>query len=429
MTTVLYIKNGEKMVIELEPMMIGETMKKKMMYDSLLSIFSAAIPLVVLNLWILPNVARNIGEDSYGQLIAVIAFMGLTAATLGNVLNNSRLIHHEQYLSNGLKGDYSLFLGFLIIANIILMSIGMVFFGTSLDFSIIIVLIVASVLMLIRTYANVFFRIKLKYNNILFDSVFLLTGYSMGFLLFKAIGNWAMIYFFGFTFSVIYLAIKTNVFREPLRKTRLFNPTLKETLILLGSGILFSANMYLDKLLLLPILGGSTVSIYFAATFLGKIVGMGVAPITGVFLSYLAQMKKFSDNNFKLLLILASIVVFFGYFFVIVVSRVALEFLYPQFLDRAMELIYITTLSIMVAIVSSVMNSVFLKFYTAKLQVIINSSYLFIYIVLSILLLSFFGLVGFCIGILIANIARMIMMIYIYYSPNNIKEKFLLIHK
>ena len=47
--------------------------------------------------------------------------------------------------------------------------------------------------------------------------------------------------------------------------------------------------LYLDRLLLLPILGGSAVSVYTVASFAGKSLGVLMTPMAGVLLSYYAQ--------------------------------------------------------------------------------------------------------------------------------------------
>jgi O-antigen/teichoic acid export membrane protein len=379
---------------------------------------ATVIPMLALQFIILPQVSLKISADSYGQLLAIIAFMYLFASSFGSVLNNSKLIHYKRYDELKIQGDFNIILVIFLFLNAIIMILGLLYYGKSLNVLTNIGLVLISSLLLFNTYVSAEFRIKLNFKNILANSIVLFFGYLIGFVLFLFTGYWILVYLFGLGFSIIFLIIKTSIWRESYSKTPLFKITSREVIILLGAGILVSSGAYVDKLIIFPLLGGAAVSIYYAATILGKTIALAIAPITGVLLSYLAHMKKFSKSNFKFLLLSSSIVGFIGYWLVIFISEPLLSFVYPQYVEDALQYVPVTTLSIILTIISSVINPVILKFLSAKWQMFINGSYMLIYVPLSIYLLSLYGLMGLCVGILIANFIKLLIMISTYFFVN-----------
>jgi len=405
-------------------------MKKKIIFDVILNMLATLIPMFALQFIILPQVALKISADSYGQLLAIIAFMYLSASSFGSVLNNSKLIHYKRYDELKIQGDFNIILVIFLVSNAIIMILGLLYYGKLLNVLTNISLVLISSILLFNTYASVEFRIKLNFKNILMSSILLFLGYLIGFVLFLFTGYWSLIYFCGLGLNILFLINKTSIWRDNYSKTPLFKITFKEVIMLLGSGVLVSLGAYVDKLIIFPLIGGAAVSIYYVATILGKTIALAIGPITGVLLSYLAHMKKFSRNNFKFLLLISSIIGFIGYWLVIFISEPLLSFVYPQYVEDAIQYIPVTTLSIILTIISSVINPVLLKFSSAKWQMFINGLYMLIYVPLSMYLLDLHGLMGFCIGILIANFTKLLIMITTYFyvnrstNANNLSEEY-----
>jgi len=94
-------------------------MKKKIFFDVILNMVATFIPMFALQFIILPQVALKISADSYGQLLAITAFMYLSASTFGSVLNNSKLIHYKRYEELNIQGDFNIVLSIFLVSNII----------------------------------------------------------------------------------------------------------------------------------------------------------------------------------------------------------------------------------------------------------------------------------------------------------------------
>ena len=57
-----------------------------------------------------------------------------------------------------------------------------------------------------------------------------------------------------------------------------------------------------------------------------------------------------------------------------------------------------------------------------KWQIIVNTITVLVYLGLSVVLLHFWGLTGFCVGTLITNVLRVIFVVLIYYRSSSIDE-------
>ena len=94
---------------------------KKIILDIVLNITATAIPLIILQLVVLPLIATKMSDELYGFTLTIISTITIIASSLGNALNNVRLIKNRVYEEKGIQGDFSiLLLGELVIGCITL---------------------------------------------------------------------------------------------------------------------------------------------------------------------------------------------------------------------------------------------------------------------------------------------------------------------
>lgn len=393
-------------------------MKRKILADVFLNILASFIPLVTLQFILLPLIASDIDEYSYGFLITLVSWMNLSAVTFGNVLNNARLIYNKRYVDLNEEGDFNLLLILFSSINFIIIIIGLWFLAPSFKTINNSIIVFASIFLLIKNYIIVDFRIKLNYKNILMEGIYTTLGYGLGYIVFLVTDYWEFIYLFGSFFSFLFVYFKTDLLKEPLKTTSIFKKTTSQTIILLTSTVLNTLTVYLDKVLLFSLLGGMAVATYYTASILGKTLALVMGPVTGVFLSYLARHNKIENKNVLKIIIGSVFGGIIGYFSVLFISKPVLFFLYPKLAEESMIYIKVTTLIGIVTLISNLLNTILLKFCDMKWQLLINISYIVIYIILALSLLDILGLMGFCIGILIASIIKLITIIIVYYLTN-----------
>lgn len=84
-----------------------------------LNICATALPLMILQLVIFPLIARKEGNENYGTILTVISLVTIVSGSLGNSLNNIRLIRNQDYEKEKICGDFQL----LIFAEMIVSAI------------------------------------------------------------------------------------------------------------------------------------------------------------------------------------------------------------------------------------------------------------------------------------------------------------------
>ena len=83
---------------------------KKIILDMILNIIAATIPVAVLQLIVYPITAKNIGGDEYGLMLTIYSVWIMISNSLGNVLNNVRLLWNGEYEEGEIKGDFNILL-------------------------------------------------------------------------------------------------------------------------------------------------------------------------------------------------------------------------------------------------------------------------------------------------------------------------------
>ena len=377
-----------------------------------LNVVATAIPTIALQLFIQPSMARGMDDNLYGLLVTMLALLNVIPATFGNTLNNIRLIYQKG--DDEQRPNYQVLLLILAAVNLLLMTLITLLYDRTVTPLSLLLILVVSLFWLAREYYSVAFRIQLNYVNIVISNLIMVLGYGIGFLLFTRLGNWQWVFLMGNLFSLVFIFLKCSLWKEKLITDSNFRNISWQMILLMIAGLLTRITNYADKLLIYPILGGAVVSVYYAATLFGKIVSMAITPISGVMLSYLSKTRGKDDHTFRMTFLLSSAVCVVGYFVCIAISRPILTLLYPQFVNSAMNYIWITTGTMVLTTLVSVINPFVLRYFDMKWQIIINAAYVAAYVSLSMLLLQKFGLYGFCVGTLIATVFKMILMLLIF---------------
>lgn len=389
--------------------------KKKFLIDSLLNILSTALPLLVLQLISLPIIANKLDVNTFGIVITMISILTVISFPAGNVLNNIRLLRNDIYTKESLQGDFNfLLLGTSFISAILMMIFAFVFIER-LNYINLFLLVSIVIFSIFKEYLIVSYRISLNFKGILLNNLFLSIGYMIGTWLFHLTGLWELIYLVGLLISLIYIVTTTDLLSEPFRKTKMFNTTFIEFVILYGSGLLKNFLGYADKIILLPLLGPKNVAIYYAASIIGKIASMLFTPINNVILSYIVKIGKINHKVFIKALSLVSVGGAIGYFITIIISPYFLNLFYPLWADQSLDLIYITSATAIIAVLSSVFHPFNLRFNKLKWQVYISGTNLIFYLLLAYFLTDSYGLFGFTVAVLLSGIYNFLFQMIIYF--------------
>lgn len=396
--------------------------KKKVIFDIILNIIASSLPIVMLQLIIYPQIAKTIGAEEYGLMLTIYSIWIMVSNSLGSVLNNIKLLYHFEYKKMGESGDLPfLFQNWIVLGSVLVFVIIWLYYGY-FSFTHVILGTLVSLVIYFKAYLEVGFRIDLNYINILINNAILCLGFLLGYLLFLFTNIWELIFLFGYLFSTIFCIFKTNLLKEKKKKTDIYPKVRRDAYSLVLSSLITNMTIYADKLVLYPLMGGTAVSIYYTATILGKITGMLTGPINSVILSYISRWDKTRANVFSKVMIIGFLIISAGYLFTLLIARPVIGLLFPQWLDEVMEIVPLTTITVMLTILVTILQPFVLRFCRLEWQIAISSCGLVVYFFCAIGLWKYMGLKGFCIGTIIGVFVKLIIMITVYYkSLNNAK--------
>lgn len=381
---------------------------KKIVADMVINLLGTGISLVILQLIIYPLVARMISAEEYGEMQSLISVVYLIGGTLGGALSTTRLIREFDYQENKIKADFNLLSTGCILAIVVVMPVILNVY-TNNTFDSILLTTMVTILNYSVNYLNVGLRLNLDYKAIFIDKVLTCFGYGIGFLVFSKTLTWQYIFILSALIEILYYIFKTDLLKEPYKKSKLFPFTIKTFGNLSIANLLTKALTYFDKLMLYPLLGGRAVSIYFAANIFGKLILQAIEPITNVILSYLSRTKKLSNSFLKVIIPATACICLIMYIFCLLISKPILMIFYPQWANEAYELIPLATLSLAISSFIQILYPFTLKMLDTNKQIIINSAGLIVYIFMVLILYSKLDLMGCCLALLISYILKMIL--------------------
>lgn len=393
--------------------------KRKVFVDVILNISATALPLIMLQIFVYPNVAKKIGGIEFGLMITIYSIWVMIPNALGNVLNNIKLLRFKEYEQLGEDGDIAILVRQFLVFIVPFVFFSIWFYTKNFIIQHIIIGTIIAILFFLKAYLEVGFWIKLNYVDVFINSVLLSTGFIIGYFCFEFTGVWELIFLFGYLFSCLYCFCRTNLLQEVPRKTILYRAIKKDSYSLVISSVIGNLVNYADKLVLYPLMGGMAVSIYYTASILGKITGMLTGPINTVLLSYIARWDKSKSNIFSKVLWMGLVIAIISYILVLLLAKSVLSILFPQWIDDVMELIPFTTVTVMLGVLISILNPFLLKYCNLQWQTVIGSLGAISYFASAFTLWFFMGLKGFCIGTIIGALVRLVIMIVVYYKSNS----------
>ena len=134
----------------------------KFKIDIIINIIANAVPIAVMQIMILPLLASSMTSTDYGLILTSISLFTIISGTLGNILNNVKLLTFKEYKFKKLNDLQILFI-ISEFANGIFLLVSIYIFCRESSFLHIIFSVILGFLWLGREYHVVIYRIKLKY--------------------------------------------------------------------------------------------------------------------------------------------------------------------------------------------------------------------------------------------------------------------------
>lgn len=384
--------------------MISKIKKHKMFIkDILLNSFSFAIYIFSQQIIFMPIMGKLLPENTFANFIIFIAIFSIISNSFGCELGIVRQIKED---NNSSQYNYIMrwLLGSVLIVSIICLSF--------LKFSILETLLLSIVVSLanIRLYICSCFRMKKYFKGVMVQNILYLIGLLFGlglFLKFKIIWIPSLI---AELVSLSYSLIKSDftLFSKKVKVEKKTLVAFKDYSI-----IEFLINMmtYFDKILIYPILGTNAVNVYYATTTMSKMVSLISNPLHSVLLSWIKNDGKSKDGILTIvfkycfsLILLISIIT-------IPLTYIAVRLLYNSYLNDSLLIIIPISIGAGFAFATSIIKAVILKYIDSKKTLSSYIKYFISFIILSIILSKFYGLMGFALANMLSRVILFVLFI------------------
>lgn len=393
---------------------------KRLFSDFLYKTMAGIISTGTQQLVVLPLLAKFFSAEMYGVILTIRGVYNAIYIGFGNSLANVRQITYTDYSKKGIVGDYNLLAWIFAGISAVLLAVICFFVGNVTIFEMI--LLIPSVFVAtLNAYYLVHYNLVLDFKKLLFNSIISSSGAILGILLVKYTMLWPLPLLFSGIFSLMNLFFTTPRIREPFRQTELMFKTLSKYAILLAVTLVAQSLLYLDRLIVYPIIGGEAVATYSTAAFFGKSIAVIISPLSSVLLGYYCQdtfkmsLRYFWSGN-SVVLVLAVLFMMLSVF----IAPWLTGLLFPSLIDVASPYIFISNLAVIFGFAGNMAQSAVLKFANIFWQIVIQLCYAAIYIILGILAMPKYGLWGFCYVVLFANVMRLVLLYIIgHYAVMN----------
>ena len=155
--------------------------KRKVALDVILNMVASMVPIAVMQLMIYPLVLKETNSEEYGVMITAFSLLTVVSNTLGNALNNIRLLNQPKYKEQNIEGDFNILLLIELVINTTIIMITSKFMFKQITLIDVVLIMLIGILLNVYSYFYVVFRIALDYKAIVINNIILVVGYLLGF--------------------------------------------------------------------------------------------------------------------------------------------------------------------------------------------------------------------------------------------------------
>lgn len=364
---------------------------KSFFKDVGLNTFSNFILLGFIQLIVFPSLSRSLSEGHFGKIAAVYGINSIFLSLFGDSLNNLRIVYQNK---NG--KNFNFIACFICIVSLVCTVVIFLFYTDNTDITNVLFFSLATSLGILRLYLGATYRISIKYKPLLFDNLFVLGGLIIGFGVYLFTSMWSIIFLLGEIFGVYYFFKLSNIREQGFTRDENFVAITKDYGHLCSSYGIGAVGNYLDRIMIIPMLGSISMGIYYAASSISKIIILLLGQINSVLLSYLMKNKKGISKRLvftgQLFLMVSLGVLYFplNWF-----TKIMVQILYPSIYEQAAVLIPLITVGVLFFSTANLLKVFVLKYYPINFQLRVQLLYTAIYIPLAFFFSKYQGIIGF----------------------------------
>ncbi|HAQ1726637.1 TPA: oligosaccharide flippase family protein, partial [Enterococcus faecium] len=343
-------------------------MSKNFLKNSVYNIFANSIPMLFLQLIILPLIAKNYTVGQYGTILTIISIANVIIQIFGIGINNTRVIMNSFYMDKKITENYNKMFKIMVIIIVPVISLILLIFKIKISYVLFILLNIYIILGFLNLYLSSEYNINMDFLLLMKSNLCLTLGYAIGIFIFLFVNQWLLILTIGMLFTVIYELQTTYFWRERKKSSDYWNKTFNKVATISISSAMISIITYADRLFLFPILGANAVATYFAASLFGKIIGMGIGPVSNVLLSTFSSTDIISKKMFWKTNIINFLICIIFFAISIPTAYPIISMLYPSLSDEISVFINLANLAAILNTSAGMIQPMILKFCPIKWQ-------------------------------------------------------------
>lgn len=375
--------------------------------DFLYSVMGLVVMNGVIQLLLYPFLTRQMGAERFGVVLTLLSIVAIMGSTFGTAANYSRMVSHTK--GQDTNGDYNTFLLMIAGVSIVVSFAGLLWLGEGglLYFICYYLLMVVTIL---RYYADVQFRLAINFKRFFIYYLLISIGYIAGVVIYPISKSWLVAMLIGELLAVGYVIWRGDIFSRPVfGRSQYFNRNLKSMLILSGTELIAALVLNADRLMLQVFAGGTAVTVFYAATLIGKMISMISMPLNGVIMGHLGQYKGRMPSNVFLKICGASIAA--GLLLDIAcvgVSYVFVKIMYADIFELVVPYLWIANAGQIFYFLSNTLTVILLRFTEEKYQLYINIVYLIVFLIVAVPMTMAWKLWGMAWALLIVNLIKIL---------------------
>lgn len=383
--------------------------------DSIWSILALMLINCIAQFLVYPVWSRMFDTEHYGNIIYVMSLVNTFSVSIGVATNYARMsesVHRETE-----NGDYN---WLLLICGVVAGAVSFILIVLSdlgMSSSEALLAAVLAVLTMWRYYADVEYRLSLNYKGYFVYYLFISIGYLIGIGLFRVTKLWPLALIPGELLGLLRIFAKGELFRKaPLKCGEFFWDNCQNVMLLVFTNMISNAIFNGDRILLQIALNGTAVTMYYLASLVGKTMSLVTTPLNSVIMGYLARYKGEINRKMITLFAMATLVaIALGTAVGVIGSHILIRILYPDNYVQAKEYFLIANLAQVIYFMTNIVTTLLLRIAKPNRQLYVNGIYAGAFVLLCIPAVYFWGFSGFCVALVMANVARYVAALGICY--------------
>jgi len=387
--------------------------------DLFYTVMATVVMNVVLQIIIYPLITHYYGDNVTGEILYFMGFIYIIPQAFGTAVSNTRLVVRKNWEATNADFTHVIVISSVISA----LFCGCVAVLDKGSFAFVLLYALFSVLYFLRSYAQVEFRLTLKFKSYFLYYLLLSVGYLIGLGLYFLTKQWLFIFIAGESFSLAYTFLKGNILKREERKTP--RKAVNSTIIMIAiSTLMRDCVIQFDKVILKQTISAAVVTQYHVVSLIAKTMQMLISPVNTLIMSYLtvkgAVLSRKGLVKFTLAAMLVG-TVFFG--ICIVGTPIYIKLFYPSLYSEIIQYNFIVNSGLIIGFLASLFMSVMLSQGQTRLHTIIECLFGVCYVIAAYFAASSSGIWGLSYVTLVINTVKMtivLLCLFLGLKKNNV---------